>query len=102
MVLFGAFTWCYVPQRCYKSRNDYGFSVQVSGVRKIQRTACDESFDPELTAEGLSRVEDYRQTESVSGHLTSAICYLTPETQNRTVFCKLLAECNNSTGSRII
>ena len=44
----------------------------VSGVRKIQRTdhrkqmtACDESFDPELTAEGLSRVEDKGQTVSV-------------------------------------
>ncbi len=48
----------------------------MSGVRKIQRTehrkqmtACDE----------LSRVEDKRQT--VFCHLTSVICYLTPETK---------------------
>jgi hypothetical protein len=40
-------------------------------------TACDEPFDPELTAEGLSRVEEKGQT--VFCNLTSVICYLTPE-----------------------
>ncbi len=72
-----------------------GFRCQVSGVRKIQRAACDEpigreSFDPELTTEGLSRVEDIYQT--VLCHLTSVICLLTPDTRNLTPkFSKLLA-----------
>ncbi len=48
----------------------------ILGVRKIQRTehrkqmtACDE----------LSRVEDKERTFSAFCHLTSVICYLTPE-----------------------
>ena len=44
-----------------------GFRCRVSGVREIQRTACDK----------LSRVEDMGQT--VFCLLTSVLCYLTPE-----------------------
>ena len=51
-----------------------------SGVRKIQRTACDESFDPELTTEGLSRVEHRKQMTEDKGQTDSAFCHLLSDT----------------------
>jgi hypothetical protein len=52
----------------------------VSGVRMIQRTACGDSFDPELTSEGFSRVENGKQMTEDKGQTVPVFCHLLSDT----------------------
>ena len=89
----GVSSQCFVPRISYKSRvvyfssveffkqhNVYGFRCQCSGVRRRQRTACDEPIGRELRTETLSRVEDKGQSVSVFCHLSSDFCHLFSDT----------------------